>query len=80
MWSGTLVRAVASGQTDQCGTGTLQATIQRHGSSLTGTWSTSGWIASGLCSSLDASGNVTGTISGSTVALYTGGTFSMTAR
>jgi hypothetical protein len=69
IWAGSLVRALPSGQTDPCGTGTLQATIQQRGSSLTGTWTTSGWTNSGLCPSLDASGSVRGIVSGSTVSL-----------
>jgi|SRR5579862_1904522 len=66
---GPFARTMPQGQTDNCGSGLVQATIQQNGSQLSGTFNMQDWGGYGQCPILNASGTVTGTVSGSTVSI-----------
>jgi hypothetical protein len=66
---GPFARTVPSGQTDNCGSGLVQATISQNGSQVTGTFNMQNWGGYGQCPVLNTSGYVTGTVSGSTVSI-----------
>jgi hypothetical protein len=66
---GPFARTVPNGTTDNCGSGLVQATIQQTGSQLSGTFNMQDWGGYGQCPILNATGTVTGTVSGSTVSI-----------
>jgi hypothetical protein len=69
IYLGPLTLTPPSGTTNNCGSGMVLATIQQDGGSLSGTWTSSGFTNYGLCGTLNRSGSLTGTVSGSTVTL-----------
>jgi hypothetical protein len=69
IYLGPLTLTPPSGTTNNCGSGMVLATIQQDGTSLSGTWTSSGFSTYGLCGTLNRSGSLTGTVSGSTVTI-----------